>query len=75
MDGQKHDTPERGGAVLDVPVLPALLDVELLAGRMDPDLLGEEELAAPHLIDSEVAHVLRGLSVVARSARGRVRRR
>lgn len=35
--------------------------VELLAGDLDPDLLGEEELAAPHLIDSEVTHVLRGL--------------
>ena len=35
--------------------------VELLAGNLDPDLLREEELAAPHLIDSEVTHVLRGL--------------
>ena len=35
--------------------------VELLAGDLDPDRLGEEELAAPHLIDSEVTHVLRGL--------------
>lgn len=35
--------------------------VELLAGGLDPDLLGDEELAAPHLIDSEVTHVLRGL--------------
>lgn len=35
--------------------------VELLAGDLDPALLGEEELAAPHLIDSEVTHVLRGL--------------
>jgi predicted nucleic acid-binding protein len=33
----------------------------MLAGGLDPDLLGEEELAAPHLIDSEVLHVLRGL--------------
>jgi len=35
--------------------------VELVAGNLDPDLLGEEELAAPHLIDSEVTHVLRSL--------------
>lgn len=35
--------------------------VELLAGNLDPDRLGDEELAAPHLIDSEVTHVLRGL--------------
>ncbi len=35
--------------------------VQLVAGSLDPDLLGDEELAAPHLIDSEVTHVLRGL--------------
>ncbi|WP_428342883.1 type II toxin-antitoxin system VapC family toxin [Mycobacterium sp.] len=35
--------------------------VELVAGNLDPDLLGDEELAAPHLLDSEVTHVLRGL--------------
>lgn len=35
--------------------------VELLVGRLDPDRLGQEELAAPHLIDSEVTQVLRGL--------------
>ena len=35
--------------------------VELVAGDLDPDLLGDEELAAPHLIDSEVTHVLRSL--------------
>ncbi len=35
--------------------------VELVAGGLDPDRLGDEELAAPHLIDSEVIHVLRGL--------------
>lgn len=42
-------------------VVDAGVVVELLAGGLDPDLLGEEELAAPHLIDSEVTHVLRGL--------------
>lgn len=42
-------------------VVDAGVVVELLAGRLDPDLLGTEELAAPHLIDSEVTHVLRGL--------------
>lgn len=35
--------------------------VELVAGSLDPDLLGDEELGAPHLIDSEVTHVLRSL--------------
>lgn len=35
--------------------------VELLAGNLSPEQIGDEELAAPHLIDSEVTHVLRGL--------------
>lgn len=42
-------------------VLDAGVVVELLAGSLDPDRLGDEELAAPDLIDSEVTHVLRGL--------------
>lgn len=42
-------------------VLDAGVVVELLAGDLDPARLGDEELAAPHLIDSEVTHVLRGL--------------
>ncbi|MGV1010607.1 MAG: type II toxin-antitoxin system VapC family toxin [Dermatophilaceae bacterium] len=42
-------------------IVDAGVIVELLAGDLDPDLLGDEELAAPHLIDSEVIHVLRGL--------------
>jgi len=42
-------------------IVDAGVVVELLAGDLDPDQLGEEELAAPHLIDSEVTHVLRGL--------------
>ncbi len=42
-------------------VLDAGVVVELLAGSLDPGRLGDEELAAPHLIDSEVTHVLRGL--------------
>lgn len=42
-------------------VVDASVVVELLAGSLDPDRLGDEELAAPHLIDSEVTHVLRGL--------------
>lgn len=33
----------------------------MLVGDLDPATLGDEELAAPHLIDSEVTHVLRGL--------------
>lgn len=35
--------------------------VELLVGALDPSGIGEEEIAAPHLIDSEVTHVLRSL--------------
>ncbi|TAM66170.1 MAG: PIN domain-containing protein [Microbacteriaceae bacterium] len=42
-------------------IVDAGVVVELLAGNLDPDRLGDEELAAPHLIDSEVTHVLRGL--------------
>ena len=42
-------------------VLDAGVVVELRAGSLDPDRLGDEELAAPHLIDSEVTQVLRGL--------------
>lgn len=35
--------------------------VEVIVGRISPDRLGDEELSAPHLVDSEVIHVLRGL--------------
>lgn len=42
--------------------------VELIVGNLDPDLLGDEELAAPHLIDSEVTHVYVASSAVAASA-------
>ena len=42
-------------------IVDAGVVVELLAGNLDPDRLGDEDLAAPHLIDSEVTHVLRGL--------------
>ncbi|MEH0109509.1 type II toxin-antitoxin system VapC family toxin [Tersicoccus sp. MR15.9] len=42
-------------------IVDAGVVVELLAGRLDPRKLGDEELACPHLIDSEVTHVLRGL--------------
>ncbi len=42
-------------------VLDAGVAVELVAGGLDPDQLGAEDLAAPHLVDSEVTHVLRGL--------------
>lgn len=35
--------------------------VELVAGNLDPDRLGDDELAAPHLLDSEVLQALRGL--------------
>lgn len=43
-------------------IIDAGVVVELVAGNLDPDRLGDEELAAPHLIDSEVTHVLRGLA-------------
>jgi predicted nucleic acid-binding protein len=42
-------------------VVDAGVIVELVAGRLDPDRLGIEDLAAPHLLDTEVTHVLRGL--------------
>lgn len=43
--------------VVDAGVL-----VGVLVGELGPDALGDEELAAPHLIDSEVTHVLRRLA-------------
>ena len=42
-------------------VIDAGVIVELVAGGLDPDRLGVEDIAAPHLLDSEVTHVLRGL--------------
>lgn len=42
-------------------VVDAGVVVALVAGGLDPDRLGEEELAAPHLIDSEVTNALRRL--------------
>lgn len=42
-------------------VLDAGATIELLIGGLDPRHLGVEDLAAPHLIDSEVTHVLRRL--------------
>lgn len=44
-------------------VVDAGVVVELLVGAIAPELLGEDELAAPHLIDSEVTHMLRGLAL------------
>lgn len=43
-------------------VVDAGVVVELVANDLDPDRLGDEELAAPHLIDSEVTNVLRRLA-------------
>lgn len=43
-------------------VVDAGVIVELVANDLDPDRLGDEELGAPHLIDSEVANVLRRLA-------------
>ena len=42
-------------------VVDAGVVVELVVGGLDPDGLGDEELAAPHLIDSEVTNALRRL--------------
>jgi len=44
-----------------VRIVDAGVIVEVVAGSLDPDLLGDEELVAPHLIDSEVTNVLRRL--------------
>jgi len=44
-----------------VKVVDAGVVVELVAGGLDPGRLGEEELAAPHLLDSEVTNALRRL--------------
>lgn len=44
-------------------VVDASVIVELVANDLDPDRLGDEELAVPHLIDSEVTNVLRRLVV------------
>jgi predicted nucleic acid-binding protein len=44
-------------------VVDAGVIVELIANNLDPDRLGDEELAVPHLIDSEVTNVLRRLVV------------
>ena len=40
-------------------VVDASVIVELVANDLDPGRLGDEELAVPHLIDSEVTNVLR----------------
>ena len=42
-------------------VIDAGAIVELLVNDLDPARLGDEELAVPHLIDSEVTNVLRRL--------------
>lgn len=42
-------------------VVDAGVIVALVADDLDPDRLGDEELAAPHLIDSEVTNALRRL--------------
>jgi predicted nucleic acid-binding protein len=45
-----------------VKVIDAGVVVGLLVGDLEPAALGDEELVAPHLIDSEVTHVLRRLA-------------
>ena len=42
-------------------VVDAGVVIELVAGDLDPDRLGADDLAAPHLLDSEVTNALRGL--------------
>lgn len=42
-------------------VVDASVVIELLVGNLDLPRLGDETLAAPHLLDSEVTHALRGL--------------
>lgn len=42
-------------------VVDAGVVVELVAGGLQPERLGGEELAAPHLLDSEVTDALRRL--------------
>lgn len=42
-------------------VVDAGVVVELVAGNLDPAQLGTEELATPHLLDSEVTNALRRL--------------
>lgn len=42
-------------------VIDAGVVVEWLVGGLDPELVGDDDLAAPHLIDSEVTNVLRSL--------------
>ena len=44
-------------------VVDAGVVIELLVNDLDPGRLGDEELAVPHLIDSEVTNVLRRLVV------------
>jgi predicted nucleic acid-binding protein len=44
-------------------VVDASVIVELVANDLDPDRLGDEELAVPHLIDSEVTNVVRRLVI------------
>jgi predicted nucleic acid-binding protein len=42
-------------------VVDAGVVLALVAADLDPDRLGDEELAAPHLIDSQVTNALRRL--------------
>lgn len=44
-------------------IIDAGVIVELVANDLEPGRLGDEELAVPHLIDSEVTNVLRRLVV------------
>lgn len=42
-------------------VVDAGVVVAMMTRALPPSMLGDEELAAPHLLDSEVVHALRGM--------------
>lgn len=42
-------------------VVDASVVVDLVAGSLELETLGDDEMAAPHLVDSEVIHALRGM--------------
>lgn len=44
-------------------VVDSSVIVDVLVGRLDFERVGDEPLVAPHLMDSEVLHALRGLEL------------
>jgi predicted nucleic acid-binding protein len=47
-----------------VKVVDSSVILDLMTSQLHPARLGDEELAAPHLIDTEVLHVLRRLCLL-----------